>query len=1555
MNIKNISKRKFIMTVVLVAVIIMSTVLEFFHMNATTVEDCWGMLDDVAVYANVGLRSVFFGNISALSNITTIISKNRDIMGPEVCEMVKNTSAGAMNSTLRIYYADGTILSGGGFVQRTEDMPPFEEIVSREPKIYSIHKDPLHPNNKIIEHMMPVIKDGDIVAMASVVLVPEAVEHVIPVYGFNGQSSFFLIDKKTGEIMIDTFDKLGDNIYTGIADGISPGKKYSLDTWANDVRIGKDSNFSFSLDDKKYYVHSIQTFNHDWAIAVVADSNVVFDKVYDLRFSFVVILMLEVVAFFLYLIFLMVNTRKMINYEAEQGKSVIDILASDYEVVIFADIAEDKAQTVNISKRLSKIFLSLELDSGDERPMSERLAQVSDMIIHPEDRQIFILNTCGENIKEALKEGNSLSFDFRAGLNGKFRHYTMKAVSNRNESANSVVMGFRDIEKEYRLKKDAADEKAKKREIMEEAKNYSVVAGLSGDFDYVAYIDYDTQEVKRYRINDKIKKIVSEFDDDKIPSYQRFLMTVDKLVYSEDHDRFMEMIDKETILKNLHKDKVVRLECRFVIDDKTEYFRIKFVKDENAQNGAIVGLLNINSIVESEKRQREQENVIKDTEFLRALSDQFEVVYDVDIETGAYEEITHEGVYSDLVAPLLYKDHDFFEDVKINTPVVIYKDDVEESLRKTERENIKKTLDKVPFEEWNYRIIDGDGYIWYRMRIAYRDKSKKHVIFGLFNINDRKKQEETLRLYEQDAIFYQRAILNSSFSYYKVNLTKNVVISPIIERVNGEPEDYTDKFGTPTPDYDSIIRISAAKYVHDEYKDSYVEELSGNRLIERFEAGEQMPEYTCMVWSSILGLHFRKYVNYMTKDDVTGDILTMVVAYDVTTEMQKELEQREYINQVMSLSDDFESIYDVDIDSGEYTESIKGGKFDEEILNQIARNRNYFVTQDGVINSIVYNEDKDKINEAMTKEGLLRNLAVNNSFYIDFRCVFGERISWRRIRVCKIGEWKGERRIIIGLVNNDEIMKKEKEHQEVLENALHMANSANNAKTVFLNSMSHDIRTPMNAIMGFTTLASKHIGEREKVEDYLKKISQASDHLLSLINDVLDMSRIESGKMGLREEKESLADIIHSIKSIVQPDVAEKNLALCIDVVNVKNERVICDKLRIKQILLNIVSNSVKYTYHGGKIQVTVRQKPVSPSGYATYEFRIEDNGMGMGKDYIDKIFEPFTREKSVTVSGIQGTGLGMSITKNIVDMMGGSIEVESEKNVGTVLTVNLNLKIADDDGIYEPIPEYEGENILLISDIENIQNRVIGILDYIGAKVTVCGNAGDGLNKVRESVSDNKPYSMILVDSKDADDEVYDAVREIVDIKDDKTPVMILSACEYTNVKEKLEGVKVSGFVNEPMFPSDIYEGLKNWIDNGNNKAGNENYDSVAIRKNILLVEDNELNREIACELLEEMGGNVIGADDGSEAVEMFKKYDEYNFDLVLMDIQMPVIDGYEATRQIRLMENGRFKDIPIVAMTANAFEEDRKKAIDCGMNDHISKPVDVRKLREIMNIYMN
>ena len=519
----------------------------------------------------------------------------------------------------------------------------------------------------------------------------------------------------------------------------------------------------------------------------------------------------------------------------------------------------------------------------------------------------------------------------------------------------------------------------------------------------------------------------------------------------------------------------------------------------------------------------------------------------------------------------------------------------------------------------------------------------------------------------------------------------------------------------------------------------------------------------------------------------------------------------------------------------------------------------------------------------------------------------------------------------------------DKQINQALSDAVAAAETANRAKSTFLSNMSHDIRTPMNAIIGFTTLALSNIDDKERVKDYLAKTLASSNHLLSLINDVLDMSRIESGKIHLEEVEVNLSDVLHDLKTIVSGQIYAKQLELYMDATDVTDEDVYCDKTRLNQILLNLLSNAIKFTPAGGTVSVRVRQLAGKVHGCGQYEFRIKDNGIGMSPEFAQKIFEPFERERTSTVSRIQGTGLGMAITKNIVDMMGGTIEVQTAQGKGSEFIICLPLRTQDEHRPVEKITELEGLKALVVDDDFNTCDSVTKMLVKVGMRAEWTLSGKEAVLRARQSIEMSDVYHAYIIDWRLPDMNGIEVTRQIRSLHDD-TPIIILTAYDWSDIEVEAKAAGVTAFCSKPMFMSDLRETLMSALGQKRTDASQEllpEEDADFKDRHILLVEDNELNREIAQEILREYGFRVDTAENGAVAVEKVRTAAPGSYDLVLMDVQMPVMDGYTATRQIRALEDPALAGIPILAMTANAFDEDRRNAMESGMNGFLSKPI--------------
>lgn len=524
---------------------------------------------------------------------------------------------------------------------------------------------------------------------------------------------------------------------------------------------------------------------------------------------------------------------------------------------------------------------------------------------------------------------------------------------------------------------------------------------------------------------------------------------------------------------------------------------------------------------------------------------------------------------------------------------------------------------------------------------------------------------------------------------------------------------------------------------------------------------------------------------------------------------------------------------------------------------------------------------------------------------------------------------------------------KEQRVVEQLQSALDSAKGANETKSLFLAKMSHEIRTPMNAILGCAELLMKNISDEKKAKSYVHKIMGSGRFLLGLLNDILDMSKIESGKMCLNIEPFNFAELMSDISSVMAPQAKAKNQKFEIFTAGIQNDMLLGDKLRIEQVLLNLISNAIKYTQNGGNIVLNITSQKQENKKYSRFCFEIKDNGMGMTQDFIETIFDPFVREENSKTGKIQGTGLGMAITKNMVELMGGNILVKSKPQEGSTFTVYIDLQTQNPEYSSEFWEKHKIRRMLIVDDTEDICINIQDIMKDTGVEVSYTTDGAKAIEMVDLAEERKTPYDLVILDYKMPGMDGLDVARVINEKKGKNRPSLILTDFAWEKVEQNIEMDSVDAFLVKPFFISSLKECIEELY------LSNDSSDSEEISikgMHFLVVEDFELNYEILKERLELEGATCEIAVDGEEGVRAFEKSEPGHFDAILMDVQMPKMNGYEATKAIRAGNHPMASDIPIIAMTANAFEEDRTKSFEAGMNEHVAKPIDMKRLKEVI-----
>ncbi|MBT9776612.1 response regulator [Clostridium sp. MCC353] len=605
------------------------------------------------------------------------------------------------------------------------------------------------------------------------------------------------------------------------------------------------------------------------------------------------------------------------------------------------------------------------------------------------------------------------------------------------------------------------------------------------------------------------------------------------------------------------------------------------------------------------------------------------------------------------------------------------------------------------------------------------------------------------------------------------------------------------------------------------------------------------------------------------------------------------------------------------------------------------------------------NLDTEKNRVTCEQNLLLMRRGESVHFTLQAKDRFG-RNGWLQVNADCIG-WTGKDPVylviyidITDITEQRELQKQLEERSEMLHKALEEAEHANRAKSDFLSRMSHDIRTPMNAIMGMTTIAANNLDNPERVSDCLNKITVSSKLLLSLINEVLDMSKIESGRMVMAEEEVNLTDLIQGIISMVQPQIGAKNLQFNVHLNDIENERVVSDMQRLQQLLLNLLSNAVKYTPEGGNVLFEISQSPSKDPDKSIYEFVVSDTGIGMTPDFLERIFQPFERADDERIHMIQGTGLGLSICKKITETMGGTIRAESDYGTGSRFTAKVcltTLKEAIDEQVLK------GMSVLVVDDDEIICRNICKRLESIGVKAEWVSKGAEAVERIEKAHAAGEDYFAAIIDYKMPGIDGIETTRRIRSKVGSALPVIMISAYDLSEHMDAAARAGANGFITKPLFCSRLIYKLKQLVESGG--GGKTAVQPIRTRtfegKRILLAEDNALNQEIVVELLSYMGIAVETAENGKIAVDQMIQSPEGYYDLIFMDMQMPQMDGCSAAKAIRGLDREDVKQIPIIAMTANAFGDDRQKTADAGMNEHLAKPIDMEQMNQVLQKWLS
>ena len=1225
-----------------------------------------------------------------------------------------------------------------------------------------------------------------------------------------------------------------------------------------------------------------------------------------------------------------------------QHASIIGALSNVFFAIYHINLAENRFQEIVASDALHRTL-------GEQGDAREALRTMTDMLAEASHAPLMRSFTDVDTIGVRLGEKQIIIQEYEARDGGWIRCAFFPVEKNADGRNHSVLCTQRWITAEKQALKSQDN----------------LIQALAIAYENVYMVDEDSGAATCYRMgqamNDRYGQKFAA------GSYERNIQTyIENDVLPEDTHLFNSVRTIVGVHALLREARSNYFNYRVSRNGRIQYFQCQLVKPDLARNEFVIAFKNIDAERQKELiyQHRVEEALAAVEESNELLQEEMEIASALTID---YPDVVLVNLEEDSAVSIKLHGRMIAEDKRVSrrSYAGTWRNYIEKYVLDEDRDGLRAAVDANAVRRalrdsdscvYSYRV-SVDGAIHYYQAVFIRIHAHcgagSRIILGFRNVDAIVEEERRHTRIQEEQLRIIEALSREYHSLFKINAqTREMSLYR------------TDGLGMDAGRIGRLLNSGDYEDVLEKYIDAYVVPEDRQRLKESTELNNLLK---CVPERGLYKLGYRRNMdgaisyyemNVVKTVDEQGAIIFILGLRDVDEEMQRQIRQLRKLELqseiIEGLSTEFYSVLLVDPE----TDRIATFRAVDEEGWAI---KAHFLRHGGCWTKGIQSYAEELVSEASRAE-FLEKLSLEHfrkdgkDYSFTYEKLTGGEITYIQARVSFVHESDGRLAVVIGTRNIDDLIKKERQQEMALQAACEAAEAANKAKTDFLSNMSHDIRTPMNGIIGMTAIAAAHIDDKERVQDSLQKITQASKHLLSLINEVLDMSKIESGKVNLYEEEFNLSDLIDNLLSMTSPQIEAHRHEFSVNISGVTHEAVIGDSLRIQKIFTNLMSNAIKYTPDGGKIQLSITEKSSNQAKVGCYEFVFEDNGIGMSEEFVEQIFEPFSRAADGRVNRIQGTGLGMPISRNIVRMMGGDIKVESKLGEGSRITVTMYLKLQDAAEI--PNDRFVNLDVLVADDDALSLESCCGMLNDLGMTADGVSSGTEAVEQVVLHHAQKRDYFACILDWKMPEMDGIATTRAIRRAVGNEVPIIIISAYDWTDIEQEALAAGANAFISKPLFRSRLARTFSALVGE-EEPAGQEpppaSLGEVRLEgRRALLVEDNALNAEIAGEILEMTGLAVEYAMDGTEAVDKVGACEDGYYDIIFMDIQMPRMNGYDATRAIRAMNRSYCRQVPIVAMTANAFAEDVQAAKTVGMNEHIAKPLDLKTLAKTLEKWL-